>query len=139
MFEDADLRRLLLVLHHGLVLTLVPGLEVQGKVGGATTILDLCLLLVASIEAEHTVHKAPVYISTCSFIDKLFYNAHLNVSVHFLVDIFIISTCHPELEKFPSGALHASQNCSWLNKAFSRHGIRAEVDCGMIIGYYFDV
>ena len=52
---------------------------------------------------------------------------------------FTIFTCHPELEKFPSGALHASQNCSWLNKAFSRHGIRAEVDCGMIIGYYFDV
>ena len=69
MFQDALLGCLHLLLHHVFVLGLVPGLQVQGEICGATTILDLCPLLAASIEAEHAVHVAPVYIPTCSFIN----------------------------------------------------------------------
>ena len=39
----------------------------------------------------------------------------------FQINITTIPTCQPELEEFPGGALHVSQNSLRINKAFSRH------------------
>ena len=39
----------------------------------------------------------------------------------FKINITTIPTCHPEIEEFPGGALHVSQNSLRINKAFSRH------------------
>ena len=39
----------------------------------------------------------------------------------FQMNIATITTCQQELEEFPGGALHVSQNSLRINKAFSRH------------------
>ena len=88
----------LLSFDHGLVVSLVPGFQMQGQISGAPTILDLASLPVARVKAEFTKNIAPVHISTC----------------------------HPEVEELPGGALHAVKNRLRINKT-SSHVICAEV------------
>ena len=77
---------------------LVSGFQMQGQISGSPTILDLASLPVARVEAEFMMNIAPVHISTC----------------------------HPEVEELPGGALHAVKNRLWINKTCS-HVICAEV------------
>ena len=82
-----------LLLFHTLVVCLVPSFQMVGQIGCTPAILDLPLLLVASVEAEHTMHVA-------------------------LVDII---TWHPKLEDSPGGALCTVQYSLCLNIAFTTH------------------
>ena len=58
----------------------------------------------------------------------------------FQINITTIPTCQPELEEFPGGALHVSQNSLRINKAFSRHDAHSlEVGWRLVVEYHFKV